>query len=417
MREKITEGKFGSTEFFEELESHARGEIQRWMQRLLEEEVTSVLGRVKGERKSSVDSAPGYRNGFGKVRRFSMSSGTIELSRPRLRGLEERFESRILPLFRRRTKEVGELLPQLYLHGLSQGDFELALRGLLGEGAPLSGSSIERLRGKWQAEHEAWRKRSLTGVEPVYLWADGVYVKAGLEKEKAALLVVIAGLRDGRKVLLSVEPGYRESQESWSSLLRSLRARGLRMPKLVVADGHLGIWSALGEIYPEVEQQRCWNHKIVNVLDRLPKKRQAEARVLLCAIPYSETLEEAEKKRDAFIGQFGKAYPDAARILRADWERMVTFYGFPKEHWKHLRTTNIVESPFAAVRLRTTAAKRFKKVASATALIWRVLLVAERSFRRLDHPQLLAEVAEGAKYQDGKRVVEKINTSDQEAAA
>ena len=300
---------------------------------------------------------------------------------------------------------------------LSQGDFELALRGLLGDGAPLSGSSIERLRGKWQAEHEAWRKRSLTGVEPVYLWADGVYVKAGLEKEKAALLVVIAGLRDGRKVLLAVEPGYRESQESWSSLLRSLKARGLRMPKLVVADGHLGIWSALGEIFPEVEQQRCWNHKIVNVLDRLPKKRQAEARVLLCAIPYCETLEEAEKKRDAFIGQFGKAYPDAARILGADWERMVTFYGFPKEHWKHLRTTNIVESPFAAVRLRTTAAKRFKKVANATALIWRVLLVAERSFRRLDHPQLLAEVAEGAKYQDGVRVVEKINTSDREAAA
>ncbi len=417
MREKITEGKFGSTEFFEELESHARGEIQLWMQRLLEEEVTSVLGRVKGGRKSSVDSAPGYRNGFGKVRRFSMSSGTIEVRRPRLRGLEERFESRILPLFRRRTKEVGELLPQLYLHGLSQGDFELALRGLLGDGAPLSGSSIERLRGKWQAEHEAWRKRSLTGVEPVYLWADGVYVKAGLEKEKAALLVVIAGLRDGRKVLLAVEPGYRESQESWSSLLRSLKARGLRMPKLVVADGHLGIWSALGEIFPEVEQQRCWNHKIVNVLDRLPKKRQAEARVLLCAIPYCETLEEAEKKRDAFIGQFGKAYPDAARILGADWERMVTFYGFPKEHWKHLRTTNIVESPFAAVRLRTTAAKRFKKVANATALIWRVLLVAERSFRRLDHPQLLAEVAEGAKYQDGVRVVEKINTSDREAAA
>jgi len=417
VREKITEGKFGSTEFFEELESHARGEIQRWMQRLLEEEVTSVLGRVKGGRRSSVDSAPGYRNGFGKVRRLSMSAGTIELRRPRLRGLEERFESRILPLFRRRTKEVGELLPQLYLHGLSQGDFELALRGLLGDGAPLSSSSIERLRGKWQAEHEAWRKRSLTGVEPVYLWADGVYVKAGLEKEKAALLVVIAGLRDGRKVLLAVEPGYRESQESWSSLLRSLKARGLRMPKLVVADGHLGIWSALGEIFPEVEQQRCWNHKIVNVLDRMPKKRHAEARVLLCAIPYSETLEEAEKKRDAFIGQFGKAYPDAARILRADWERMVTFYGFPKEHWKHLRTTNIVESPFAAVRLRTTAAKRFKKVANATALIWRVLLVAERSFRRLDHPQLLAEVAEGAKYKNGDRVIEKINTSDREAAA
>jgi len=173
----------------------------------------------------------------------------------------------------------------------------------------------------------------------------------------------------------------------------------------------------MGEIFSEIEQQWYWNHKIVNVLDRVPKKQQAEARALLCAMPYAETRQEAEEQRDGFIERFGKAYPDAAKILRADWERMVTFYGFPKEHWKHLRTTNIVESPFAAVRLRTTAAKRFKKVANATALIWRILLVAERSFRRLDHPQLLAEVAEGAKYQNGIRVVEKVNTSDQEAAA
>jgi len=417
MVEKITEGKFGSTEFFDELESFARGEVQSWMQRLLEEEVTSLLGRFKSQRKGAVDASPGYRNGHGKVRRLALSSGTIELRRPRVRGLEERFESRVLPLFRRRTKEVGELLPQLYLHGLAQGDFELALRGLLGEGAPLSASSIERLRGKWQAEHEAWQKRSLKGLEPVYLWADGVYVKAGLEKEKAALLVVIAALRDGRKVVLAVEAGYRESKESWGSLLRSLKSRGLRMPKLIVADGHLGIWSALTEVYPEVEEQRCWNHKIVNVLDKLPKKQQAEARALLCEIPYAETRQEAEEKRDAFVARFGKAYPEAAKILRADWERMVTFYAFPKEHWKHLRTTNIVESPFAAVRLRTSAAKRFKKVASATALIWRVLLVAEKSFRKLDHPALLAEVAEGAKYVDGVRVVEEINTSDREAVA
>lgn len=417
MVEKITEGKFGSTEFFDELESFARGEVQSWMQRLLEEEVTSLLGRFKSQRKGAVDASPGYRNGHGKVRRLALSSGTIELRRPRVRGLEERFESRVLPLFLRRTKEVGELLPQLYLHGLAQGDFELALRGLLGEGAPLSASSIERLRGKWQAEHEAWQKRSLKGLEPVYLWADGVYVKAGLEKEKAALLVVIAALRDGRKVVLAVEAGYRESKESWGSLLRSLKSRGLRMPKLIVADGHLGIWSALTEVYPEVEEQRCWNHKIVNVLDKLPKKQQAEARALLCEIPYAETRQEAEEKRDAFVARFGKAYPEAAKILRADWERMVTFYAFPKEHWKHLRTTNIVESPFAAVRLRTSAAKRFKKVASATALIWRVLLVAEKSFRKLDHPALLAEVAEGAKYVDGVRVVEEINTSDREAVA
>lgn len=210
---------------------------------------------------------------------------------------------------------------------------------------------------------------------------------------------VLGRVKDGRKVVLAVEPDYRESQESWANLLRSLMSRGIQMPKLVVADGHLGIWSAMGEIFPEIEQERCWNHKIVNMLDCVPKKQQAE------------------EQRDGFIDRFGKAYLDVAKILRADWERMVTFYAFPKEHWKHLRTTNIVESPFAAVRLRTTAAKRFTKVANATALIWRVLLVAERSFRKLDHPQLLAEVAEGATCQNGIRVVEKVNTSDQEAVA
>jgi len=417
MSEKITEGKFGSTEFFEELEGYARGEVQRWMQRLLEEEVTSFLGRTKSQRKASVDGSAGYRNGHGKLRRLAMSSGTIELRRPRLRGLEERFESLVLPLFRRQTKQVGELLPQLYLHGMAQGDFELALRGLLGDGAPLSSSSIERLRGKWQTEHEAWQKRSLKGLEPVYLWADGVYVKAGLEKEKAALLVVLAGLRDGRKVVLTVEAGYRESKESWGHLLRGLKSRGLRAPQLVVADGHLGIWSALAEVFPEVAEQRCWNHKLVNVLDKLPRKQQAEARPLLCAIPYAGTRQEAETQRDVFVQRYAKAYPEAAKNLCADWERMVTFYAFPKEHWKHLRTTNVVESPFAAVRLRTSAAKRFKKVASATALIWRVLLVAERSFRKLDHPELLAEVAEGAQYGNGVRVIEPVDTSDQEAVA
>lgn len=417
MVEKITEGKLGSTEFFDALESFARREVQGWMQRLLEEEVTAFLGRAKSQRKASVDASPGYRNGHGKVRRLAMSHGTIELRRPRVRGLEGRFVSRLLPLFRRRTKQVGELLPQLYLHGLSQGDFELALRGLLGDGAPLSASSIERLRSKWQSEHAAWQERSLKGLEPVYLWADGVYVKAGLEKEKAALLVVIAALRDGRKVVVAAEAGYRESKEAWGALLRSLRRRGLRLPKLVVADGHLGIWSALAEVFPEVGEQRCWNHKIVNVLDKLPKKRQAEARALLREIPYAETRQGAEAKRDAFVDRFAKAYPEAVKALRTDWERMVSFYAFPREHWKHLRTSNVVESPFAAVRLRTSAAKRFKKVASATALIWRVLLVAEKSFRKLDHPALLAEVAEGATYLDGVRVVEDINTHEREAVA
>jgi len=385
----------------------ARQRIQGFVQELLEEEVTALVGRAKSERRAPIAEGPVvYRNGHGKPRRVSMSCGTIAVRRPRVRGLEEHFESRVLPLFKRRTREVGELLPQLYLHGLAQGDFELALRGLLGAGAPLSASSIERLRGKWVAEYEAWRGRSLSGLEPVYLWADGIYVKAGLEKDKAALLVVLAGLRDGRKLVLSVEPGYRESTEAWGRILRGLRQRGLAIPRLLVADGHLGIWAAMAEVFPEVAEQRCWNHKIVNVLDRLPRRLQAEARALLQQIPYAETRQECERLRGRFVERFGAQHPTAAEALLRDWERMVTFYGFPREHWKHLRTTNPVESPFAAVRLRTNAGKRYKRVANATALIWRLLMVAERTFRRLDHPELLPEVAVGARFTNGVRVLE-----------
>lgn len=419
MVEQSTEERFGSRGIWESLEEMARERIQQFVQALLDEEVTALVGRPKSGRRPLVDDGPVvYRNGHGKPRRLSMSCGTIQVRRPRVRGLEERFDSSVLPLFQRRTGQIGELLPQLYLHGLAQGDFELALRGLLGEGAPLSASSIERLRGKWLAEYEAWRTRTLVGLEPVYLWADGIYVKAGLEKDKAALLVVIAGLRDGRKVVLSVEAGHRESVATWARILRGLRERGLRIPRLLIADGHLGIWGALAEVFPEVAEQRCWNHKIRNVLDRLPRRLQAEARPLLTQIPYADTREQAEQLRDRFIGRYGTDHPAAAETLLRDWERMVTFYDFPREHWKHLRTTNVVESPFASVRLRTNAGKRYRKVPNATALIWRLLLVAERNFRRLDHPEALPEVAMGARYRNGIRVVdEQMVNTDEEAAA
>jgi transposase-like protein len=187
-------------------------------------------------------------------------------------------------------------------------------------------------------------------------------------------------------------------------------------PRLVIADGHLGIWAALAEVFPQAAEQRCWNHKLVNVLDTLPKKKQAEARELLRRIPYAPTRREAESLRDEFRSSYGQEHPKAVETLERDWERMVAFYAFPKDHWKHLRTTNPVESPFAAVRLRTAAGKRYKKVANATALIWRVLMVAERSFRRLDHPELLPELAEGAVYEDGVRVV-RVNPAAEEAAA
>lgn len=411
MEKKSREGVEESRVEWEVLEAFVREKVQGFIQEILEEEVTGLLGRRKSERRQEVDTRAGYRNGHGKPRRLALKAGTITVRRPRLRGLEERFESRILPLFQRRTREVGELLPELYLHGLSQGDFELALRGLLGEGAPLSPGSIQRLRGKWEADYAAWRRGDLRGRPLVYLWADGLYVKAGLEREKAALLVVIGAFSDGTKEVLAVESGERESAESWKEVLRSLKRRGLETLRLTVADGHLGIWGALTEIYPESEEQRCWNHKIVNVLDKMPRRLQAQARELLCRLPYAETQAECERLRDDFLERFEADYPKATAALARDWERMVTFYRFPREHWKHLRTTNIIESPFAAVRLRTNAAKRYKKVPNATCLIWKVLMIAQNRFRKLDAPELLVEVYHGRPYVDG------LPTSSGRAAA
>ncbi len=385
---------------FESLEMFARSQIQTWLQKLLEEEVGELLGRDRYQRVEGIDVPVGYRNGYGKPRRLSMSCGTITVRRPRVRGLEERFESRILPLFKRRTEEVGELLPQLYLHGLAQRDFELALRGLLGDGAPLSPSSIARLKERWLDEYREWRQRPLEG-ELVYLWADGIYVKAGLEKEKAALLVVIGAFSDGTKRVLAVEAGWRESTESWLDVLRSLARRGLDAPRLVVADGALGLWAAIAQLGWTCKEQRCWNHKLTNVLDALPKKEQPAASELLRKIPTAETVEEAEKRRDDFVKRHRQRHPKACERLLSDWERMISFYSFPKDHWRHLRTSNVVESPFHAVRLRTSAAKRFKRADNAEAILWKLLMLAERTFRKLNAPHLLPSVAAGDVYVNG----------------
>src|SRR5499426_435526 len=297
MKEQSTERAGTSSPTWETLEAFARQSMQQFLQRMLEAEVAEVLARGRYERRGPVDAPGGYRNGFGQPRRLSLSNGTIVLRRPRVRGLQERFESRLLPAFKRHTEEVGRLLPELYLHGLAQGDFDLALRGLLGDGAPLSASSIARLKAGWQAEYDLWKSRPVEDLEVVYLWVDGIYVKVGLEKDKAAILVVLAALRDGQKVILAVESGYRESTESWAAIMRDLKRRGLPAPKLVVGDGHLGLWGALAAVFPDAKEQRCWNHRILNVLDKLPLKRQAEARSLLTKIPYAETREAAERAK------------------------------------------------------------------------------------------------------------------------
>lgn len=384
------------------LESFIREHVRGTVQQLLEEEVTDRLGREKSVRRGPVDSHVGFRNGYGRPRLLATMGGTIQLRRPRVRGLEERFESRVLPLFVRKTTAVEHLIPELYLHGLSQGDFDLALRGLLGEAAPLSPSSVERLRSKWVLEYEAWSKRRLDDKEVVYCWADGVYVKAGLEREKSALLVIIGAMLDGTKEVLAIVSGYRESHESWLGVFRDLADRGLTPPVLLSADGIPGLWSALAEAWPTTLGQRCWNHKTVNVLDKLPKKLQSEALDLLRDMAYAPTREEAEEARSTFAQRFRRDYQRAVDCLFKDWSQLTTFFNFPAQHWKHLRTTNVIESPFASVRLRTNAAKRYKKATSAVAVIYKILTTGQRKFRRLNAPELLPLVYARAEFINGQ---------------
>lgn len=365
-------------------------------------------GRRKHERKSPHGDQRGDRNVYGKPRRFTFSLGTVEVCRPRVRNLEERVVSRVLPFFQRHSRTVRHLLPDLYLHGLASGDFELALRALLGEGAPLSASSVQRLKEQWTTQYEQWRNTPIEEAQLAYAWADGLYIKAGLGKEKAALLVVIGAMRDGSKRVLTLDVGYRESHASWAAGLRQLKRRGLQTARLFVGDGHLGLWAAVRDVFPEAQEQLCWNHKILNVLDALPKREQATVKPYLTTMMYAESRQEAEEARQHFAHAF-RHQPKAIQTVVEHWDRLTTYDDFPREHWKHLRTSNVVESPFARVRLRTGAARRFRSTSNATWLIWKTLMVAEQNFRKLNAPHLVAKVAEGWSYRNG---VESKNNQD-----
>ena len=394
---------------WETLEDFIRIRVQGLLQELLEEEADTMVGRRRYERRKP-GQKPIYRNGHGKVRSVSVSCGTIQVRRPRIRNLSEQFESRVLPLFQTQSQRVKSVMPELYLHGLALRDFDMALRGLLGDGAPLSSTSIARLKEHWQVEFEAWRKAPIED-ELVYLWADGIYVRAGLEKDKAAVLVAIGVFTDGSKRVLAVEPGFRESKESWKDVFEQLMDRGVNEPRAVIADGGLGLWAALAELGWECLEQRCWNHKICNVRDALPRREQDAATAMLKKIPYAETAEEAAELRDDFLAAY-EDYPKACTKLSSDWDRMTAFFSLPKEHWQSLRTTNVVESPFQVVRLRTGAARRFKRVDNATAAIWKLLMIAECNFRTFNAKELLEEVARGCKFVNGLHK----NAADEDAA-
>ena len=400
------------------LESIAREGARLMLERMLTEEVDAFLGRpryAKGGRRT------GYRNGHGREREVGIGTWSVPVRQPRVSDLppgSEPFESSILPKRRYLSMETQRLFARLYLEGLSSGDFEPAFRQLMGEEATLSASTIIRLKTEWQAEYETFRSRSITS-RYAYIWVDGIYLGAGLEKEHSCLLVVIGAREDGRKELLAMELGYRESTESWAGTLRSLRERGLVTPLLAVGDGALGLWAGLTEVFPGTAHQGCWDHKAMNVIDRLPKRLHAETRRRLQGIWGAPTRDEAEQQRDATVAwlrEGGQA--DAAATLLRDWDDLVAFYDYPAEHHIHLRTSNVVESIFAGVRLRTTVAKRARVRESALYLVFKIVERLAAHWRQLNGgATIMTLLLAGAVFRDGVLVEHLVKREEVPMAA
>ena len=346
------------------------------------------------------------RNGKAQKRTVHCGVGSLKIRAPRVRDKRpgQHFWSTILPPYLRRAPQLESALPILYLRGLSTGDFRPALAALLGEEAVtgFSATTINRLLTVWQDEYRGWHKRSLNGQEYVYIWADGVHFNVRLEDDRLACLVVIGVTPDGRKELVALEDGYRESTESWLTLLRDLKRRGMPAPKLAVADGSLGFWKALRQVYPTTGEQRCWVHKIANVLDKLPKRLQPRAKAQLHEIMRAPDLQTALEEVGRFVAEFEDRYQKATHTLAKDQEKLFTFFHYPAAHWIHLRTTNAIESTFATVKARTRTTKGAGSRQAGLAMAFKLLLEAEQHWRRLNSSHLVALVHAGVKFPDGK---------------
>ena len=350
------------------------------------------------------------RNGYHGAREVLTAAGAVPVRAPRVNdqrvdpetGERQRFSSAILPAWARKSPQMAEVLPLLYLHGLSSGDFAPALEQFLGTGAGLSASAITRLTGQWQDEAKSFQQRELSGVDYVYLWVDGIHLKVRLDQEKLCLLVMIGVRADGRKELVALTDGYRESTESWADLLRGCRRRGMRAPVLAVGDGALGFWKALREVFPDTREQRCWWHKQANVLAALPKSAHPGALAAMREIFNAEDIDRAQVAIKAFEVDYGAKYPKAVAKIVDDAEVLLEFYRYPAEHWIHLRTTNPIESTFATVRLRTRVTKGPGSRAAGVAMAYKLIEAAQARWRVVNAPPLVALVRNGAVFHKGK---------------
>jgi transposase-like protein len=391
------------------LDELARQGARRMIAAALKVEADDYVARFAQVR-DGVGHALVVRNGSARSRPVTTGTGTFELKAPRVNdkrvvdGERQRFTSRILPPYMRRSPKVDAVLPLLYLHGLSTGDFQEALPVLLGDDAAgLSPSAITRLTQVWREEYAAWKKRSLADRDYVYVWVDGVHFNIRLEEDRLAALVVVGVRPDGTKELVAIEDGYRESTESWLTLLRDLRARGMRAPVLSVGDGALGFWAALRQVWPATREQRCWFHKLGNVLDKLPRRLQPQAKRMLHEVLYAPTKSDAEKAIGRFADEYRAKYPKAVECLTQDQDALLAFFDFPAEHWKHLRTTNPIESAFSTVKLRSRVTRGAGSRAAGLTMTYKLLKAAEATWRRLDGQELIPLVRAGVTFVDGKR--------------
>jgi len=397
----------------EELSGHldevARQGAQKMLRMALELEVETYVDQMKGVR------TPGggtvlVRNGYNPTRKIATGVGPVEVSVPRTRnklGVDENFKSSLIPAYMRRSLTIDETIPLLYLRGLSTGDFLPALEKLLGpEVSGLSAVNISRLKGIWKPEYEAWQKRDLSDRQYCYVWVDGIHFRIRIGDDRLCILVAIGAKADGHKELLAVVPGYRESSSSWATLLRDLKERGLPDPKLFIGDGALGFWKAVGDVYPKADHQRCWVHKTANVLDKLPKSVQPQAKRMIHEIYKAPDKKIALKNWDKFITVFEAKYSDAVSCLEKNKEELLTFYNYPAAHWKHMRSTNVIESTFSTVRLRTKKTRGQGNESTTLLMVFKLLDQASKRWQRLSAQELILKVMEGTKFRDGLELKE-----------
>ena len=412
--------------FNDQLTDVLRDGARALLAQAVEAEVADFLGTY-ADLKTEDGHRRVVRHGHLPEREVMTGIGPVAVRQPRVRDREAgaddperiRFTPTILPPYARRSKSLEMLIPILYLKGISTGDFEEALTALLGKDAPgLSASTIARLKDVWVDEHKRWNERDLSAKRYVYIWADGIHLQARLEDDAQCILVIIGATPEGKKELVGFTDGTRESAHDWRTLLLDLKRRGLAIaPELAVADGALGFWKALGEVWPKTREQRCWVHKTANVLNRLPKSQHAKAKRALQAIWMAETKTDADAAFDAFIESYQVKYDKAAECLRKDREALLAFYDFPAEHWKHLRTTNPIESTFATVRHRTIRSKGCLSNKTALAMVFKLVDGAQKTWRKLDGHNQLPKIIQGVKFTDGLEVVVKPAAIQAQTAA